>query len=117
TTAQPVEFPNGQRVAMLQSFEATGEGRALRRRAADTVIGEGLTAAGFFQSGELQGGVLVIRRDAGIAVFHSVALARSRASISSPVKSGESGHGSGQGRLASGGSGRLACPPLNVPHR
>ena len=38
--AEPVEFPDRQRVAMLQGFKATGEGRALRRRAAEAVIGK-----------------------------------------------------------------------------
>jgi hypothetical protein len=38
---------------MLQGFQATGEGRAFRRRAADAVNGEGLTATGLFQSREL----------------------------------------------------------------
>src|ERR687896_572984 len=35
------------------------------RRAADAVIREGLTATGLFQSGKLQGGVLVVGADAG----------------------------------------------------
>jgi low molecular weight phosphotyrosine protein phosphatase len=51
------------------AIETTRKGRVFRRRTADAVIGEGLTATGLFQSGKLQGGVLVVGAEARVTVF------------------------------------------------
>jgi hypothetical protein len=67
---QPVEFPDDERVAVLQCFETTEEGRALGVFSGALVLKDFL-ASGFFQGGELQGGILVHSRDADVAVFHA----------------------------------------------
>lgn len=66
---QPVELPNGERVAVPQCFEATGEGRALRG-GSGAAVGENLFASGALQRLQLHVGVLVNGRYAGVAVFH-----------------------------------------------
>ena len=42
---EPVEFPDGERIVILQGFEATGEGRALGR-GSGAAVGENLFASG-----------------------------------------------------------------------
>ena len=59
-----------QRVAILQGFEATGEGRALGR-GSGAAVGEKLFASGPLQRFQLHVGVLVNDRYASAAVFHA----------------------------------------------
>jgi len=65
-----VQFPDDEGVPGAESFQAPGEGRALRRRAWKTLVLEDARAAGLVQRDKLQGGVLVIGTDTCIAVFH-----------------------------------------------
>src|SRR5216684_2618292 len=67
---QSVEFPDNQRVPILQRFEATEQGRALSGGSCALVLKSFLTS-GFLQGRELQGGILVLGRDAGVTVFHA----------------------------------------------
>src|SRR5216683_6279481 len=67
---QPVEFPDNQRVAVLQRLEATEQGRALGGGSCSLVL-KSFLASGFLQGGELQGGILLLGRDAGVTVFHA----------------------------------------------
>jgi len=69
TAGQPVEFPHNQRIAVLQCLEATEQGRALSVGSCSLVLKDSL-ASGFLQGRELQGGVLVLGRDAGVTVLH-----------------------------------------------
>jgi hypothetical protein len=66
---QPVKLPDYQRVAVLKSFEATGEGAALGV-GAGLLVGEDFSAPGLLQRLQLHVGVLVDGRDAGIPIFH-----------------------------------------------
>jgi hypothetical protein len=68
--AQPVELPDHKRVAVFQFLQAAAEGKALRRGSGQAIIPEYCLAPGFLQRSELHGGILVVGRDAGIAVFH-----------------------------------------------
>src|SRR5271157_929331 len=70
TAAQPVELPHDERVAGLQDFEATGEGRALHMLAGHLVL-EHSFASGLLQGRKLHRRILVVGADAGIAVFHA----------------------------------------------
>jgi hypothetical protein len=47
------------------------QGRAVESRAAAPFIDKSFIASGLLQRGQLQVGVLVIGRDAGISVFHA----------------------------------------------
>ena len=67
---QPVEFPDDERVAILQHLEAAEQGRALGGGSCALVLKDFL-APRAFQRGELQGGILVLGRDAGATVFHA----------------------------------------------
>ena len=67
---QPVEFPDNQRVAVLQRLKATEQGRAFSVGSCALVLKDFL-ASGFLQGGELQSRVLVLGRDAGVTVFHA----------------------------------------------
>ena len=69
--AEPVELPDDQRIAGLQGLEAPEQGRALRRGSRDSLVFEHGFTAGLLQGCELQGGVLVLGRDASVAVFHA----------------------------------------------
>jgi hypothetical protein len=62
--------PDGEGVTVCQGFEATGEGRALRR-GPEAAVGENLCAAGPLQRLQLHVGVLVDGRDARVAAFHA----------------------------------------------
>ena len=66
---QSVEFPDNQRAPILQRFEATEQGRALSGGSCSLVL-KSFLASGFLQGRELQGGILVLGRDAGVTVFH-----------------------------------------------
>jgi hypothetical protein len=59
-----------KRVAVLQRLEATEQGRALSGGSCSLVL-KSFLAPGFLQGPELQGGVLVLGRDAGITIFHA----------------------------------------------
>ena len=54
----------------LQRLEAAEQGRAFGGGSCAVVLKD-FRAPGAFQRGELQRGVLVLGRDAGIAVFHA----------------------------------------------
>jgi len=56
-----------ERVAGLQDFQATGEGRALDMRARDLVL-EQLWASRLLQGGKLHRRILILGADAGIEV-------------------------------------------------
>ena len=71
TPTQPVELPDDERVARLQRLQALDEGRALRRRPGDPLVLEHGPATGLLQGGELQGRILILGRDARVAVFHA----------------------------------------------
>src|SRR5712691_8249512 len=70
SASQPVEFPDNQRVAVLQRLEATEQGRAFSGGSCSLVL-KSFLASGFLQGRQLQGGILVLGRDAGVAVFHA----------------------------------------------
>ncbi len=72
-----VEFPDGERVAVFQCFEAMGEGRALDG-GSGIPIGENLSASGPLQRLQLHVGVLVNGGYACIAVFHCCRASRSK---------------------------------------
>ncbi len=67
---QPVEFAHDERVAILQRLEATQQGRALGGGSCALVL-KSFPAPGAFQRGELQGGILVLGRDARVTAFHA----------------------------------------------
>ena len=56
---QPVDFPDDKRVVVLQHLKATEKGTALAGGSFSLVL-KYLLAPGAFQSGELQGGILVL---------------------------------------------------------
>jgi hypothetical protein len=56
---------------VFQPFQATAKGRAFGRGSRQTLVLEYGLASGFLQRGKLQRWVLVIGRDAGVAVFHA----------------------------------------------
>jgi hypothetical protein len=88
-------LPDDQRVALLEGLEAAEQGRALRRRAGDPLVLEDGLASGFLQSRELQGGILIVGRDAGVAVFHAPIMALTY----DPRKPLKTGQGSGGSKL------------------
>jgi hypothetical protein len=67
---QPVEFPDNERVAVLQRLEAAEQGRALGGGSCSLVL-KNFVAPGAFQGRELKGGILFLGRDAGVTVFHA----------------------------------------------
>jgi hypothetical protein len=70
TAAQPVELQHNERVAVFQLLEAAQKGRALGGGSRYSLILEHGLASGLLQRRELQCGVLVAGRDAGVAYFH-----------------------------------------------
>ena len=72
--AQPVQLPHNERVAVLYGFQATRQGRTLRGCSRNAFVFEDRLAPGALQGGPLHGGVLIVSRDAGIAVFHACIL-------------------------------------------
>ena len=62
-TAQRVELPYDQCVAVFQFLQAAEQGRAPRRGSRQAFILENDFTSGLLQCRELQGGVLVISRD------------------------------------------------------
>jgi hypothetical protein len=57
-------------ISVIDAVPATEQGRALGGGSCALVL-KNFLAPGFLQGGELQGGVLVLGRDAGIAIFHA----------------------------------------------
>jgi hypothetical protein len=55
-------------------LEATEQGRALSGGSCSLVL-KSFLASGFLQRGKLQGGILVLGRDAGVTVFHALLFA------------------------------------------
>src|SRR5664279_3244719 len=70
--AQPVELPHYERVAFLQRFEATEQGRALDANRAGEFVFKKFGASGLLERRYLHGGVLVVGADTRIADFHAV---------------------------------------------
>src|SRR5450631_810074 len=70
--AQPVELPHYERVAFLQGFEATEQGRALDAGRAGEFVFKKFGASGLLERRYLHGGVLVVGADTRIADFHAV---------------------------------------------
>lgn len=71
--AQPVELPDGERVALVERLEAPCQFRPLDVRPG-RLVGNDALAPRLLESGKLQVGVLVFGRDPRVANFHGPVL-------------------------------------------